>query len=468
MLSVAAGVRPRNVLLLVIDSLRAAALQGGSTRTPFLDELGTRTLAFRRAHATECWTLPSHASMFTGLLPSEHGAHFQSMDYTGKSPTVAELLGAAGHHTEIVTRNSIFDGSIPGLIRGFRERTIPLSDRGTGLNPLTLVLALSKPRVRRQIRASGFFAPLQRDNREFLARFTRAMLLPADVQALDHVLDRMARLRHANRPYFLFCNLYDVHAPYCPSLHSMFRPPWPPAGLLENVVAPLALAYLGSHVYQRPGFHLRDYTRRMLLDRYHRATELMDAKLAHFWREAERLRLLEDTCVILCSDHGEEFGEHGLYLHDASVYQTHLHVPLWIHHPECSPAEIDDVVSLRDLFGLMRAVGLGEPLAGTMLSPAYRAERPLALAQHFYYPHVPDALPRFRQNIMAAVGRSAKVIVRREGLERYDLAGDPEELHPAPSAVDEVERAWHAEDVDPRALRSTAAALRSWAATSAR
>ncbi len=419
---------------------------------------------FTRAHATECWTLPSHLSMFTGLLPADHGAHFQTMGYHGSAPTIAELLSEAGYSTEIVTRNSIFDGSMPGVLRGFARCTIPLSQRGTGLNPLTMLIALSKPRVRRQIRASGFFHPLQRGNREFLARFTRAMLLPADVLALDHVLEVLRRERRAARPAFVFCNLYDVHAPYSPSEGSLFRPPWPPSNWIENLVAPLALAYLGSHVYLKPGFRLGAYTRRMLLQRYHRATELMDAKLETFFTAAHRDGLLDDTLVILTSDHGEGFGEHGLYLHDASVYQTHLHVPLWIHHPDVAPRSIDDVVSLRDLFGLMRAVGLGRSLDETLLTDAHRAAHPIAFAQHFHYGRLPDALPRYRQNLMAALGRSTKVVVEQTGVVRYDLEADPHETTPAPGNLDEFGASCRREGASADAVHGALDALGAWSA----
>ena len=78
---------------------------------------------------------------------------------------------------------------------------------------------------------------------------------------------------------------------------------------------------------------------------------------------------LEDTLLILTSDHGEAFGEHGLYLHDASLYETHLHVPLWVHHPEASPAQVRDVVSTRELFSLMRSAAFGRGVGGTILEP---------------------------------------------------------------------------------------------------
>lgn len=458
----------RNVLLLVVDSLRASAIASPATATPFFDSLHREAVSFTRAYATECWTLPSHVSMFTGLLPAQHGAHFQSTAYTGVAPTIAEDLARAGFATESVSRNSIFDGSVPGVLRGFETVTIPLSERAAGLDPASLFLALSKPRVRRQIRASGFFSALQRSNRDFLRRFTRAMLLPADVQALDHLVDRARSLRRSGRPYFLFCNLYDVHAPYAPSLDSMWRPLWPASGWIENAVAPLALAHLGRHEYLRPGFRFSDYTRRMLLRRYHRAVELMDAKLARFWREARAAGVLEDTCVILCSDHGEAFGEHGLYLHDASVYQTHLHVPLWVHHPDVAPIRVEDVVSLRDLHGLMRCVGTGGSLESTILSASYRARHRIALAQHYHYPHVPDAQPRYRQDIMAAIGREAKVIVRREGIERYDLARDHGESRPAPGDLSEFALACRREDASEDEAMTVRGMLETWIAQEGR
>src|SRR2546423_395777 len=141
-----------NVVLIVIDSLRASALDhvgADAPRTPFLDRLGRETVHFRRAHATECWTLPTHMSFFTGLLPSEHGAHFQTMAYTGTRATLAENLAREGFVTEVITRNSLFDGTVPGVTRGFQTITRPLAPlRGAG-RLVALLLALNKPRLRR-------------------------------------------------------------------------------------------------------------------------------------------------------------------------------------------------------------------------------------------------------------------------------------------------------------------------------
>jgi hypothetical protein len=452
-----------NVVLLVVDSLRACSLfrrHGWGPQTPFLSRLSAETMYFRRAYATECWTLPTHCSIFTGLLPSEHGAHFQTMGYHDPSPTIAEILSSAGFWTEVVTRNFVFDGTIPGVTRGFQRNTQLLSEVSR-VNPFALFLALAKPRFRRHVRKTGFFHPFHRDNRRFLSTFARA-LMPADRQTLDYALESMVRHRSQGQPFFLFCNLYDVHAPYPPSPRSILRSFRSASGCIENLMFPSVMASLGAHRYLRPGFRLSERGRRMLLERYHRAIELMDAKLADFFAAARGERLLDDTLLILTSDHGEAFGDHGLYLHDASVYNTHLHVPLWIHHPDLPPAVIDDVVSTRDLFGVIRCTALGRPLGDTIQDPACRARRPIAVAEHFYYPHAAGADPRYRQNLAAAIGTEAKIILRGGRAERFDLGSDPDELDPRDGSLAEFARTCRQAGIGGAAVDDALDRLRSW------
>jgi membrane-anchored protein YejM (alkaline phosphatase superfamily) len=451
-----------NVVLLVIDSLRACSLgrrEEEGPRTPFLDALAADTVSFSRAYASECWTLPTHCSMFTGLLPSEHGAHFQTMGYTRAAPTIAELLARAGYETEIVTRNFIFDGTIAGITRGFHRNIRPLSTT-TPINPFALFLAIAKPRFRRHIRETGFFHPFQKNNRRFLATFARS-LLPADRRALEYVADFMLRKRREGRPYFLFCNLYDVHAPYPPTPRSILRSFWSVQGCIENLMFPKVMASLGAHAYLRPGFRLSERGRRMLLDRYHRAIELMDEKLADFFAAARSAGVLDNTLLILTSDHGEAFGDHGLYLHDASVYNTHLHVPLWIRHPDYRAERVDEVVSTRHLFDLMRSAALDHSVHNTLLEPGFRAENPIALAEHYRYARLTGALPRYRQNLAAAVVGSTKLVLHGGGADRYDLHTDAGEISPATTTWPEIESIFtHA--AGPAAAGAALSRLRRW------
>jgi arylsulfatase A-like enzyme len=457
-----------NIVLVVVDSLRASALRSDATadapRTPFFERLERDTVSFRRANASECWTLPTHMSMFTGLLPSQHGAHFQTMAYRESAPTIAELLRDAGYHTEVMTRNTLFDGSVPGATRGFDVSTRLLADFGWFANPLALGLAIAKPRVRRLIEGSGFFSLLQRENRDFFLTLARTGI-PYDRPLLDRALEVMARERKAGKPYFLFLNLYDVHAPYSPALDSVFRPWFSPSGCVENVMLPWVLPKVSSHAYLRPGFRMASASQRMLLGRYHRAIELMDVKLEAFYAAARGAGLLDDTLLVITSDHGEAFGEHDLYFHDASVYQTHLHVPLWVHHPAVAPASVEDVVTTRDLFHLLRRVGLEGRVGGTILDPAARQARPVALAEHYHYPHTAGVLERYAQNIATAIVGTRKMILRREGAMAYDLVRDPDERAPEPSSVADFEAACRRDGWPAASVATAIEHLRRWEVT---
>lgn len=400
-------------------------------------------------------------SMFTGLLPSEHGAHFQSMGYRGESPTLAELARAQGYETEVVTRNSLFDGTVPGSTRGFDRLTRPLAPLPSRGRLFHLVLALSKPRVRRLLRRSGFFTTDQLGRRDFLETVAR-MGIPNDRAVLEYAVERLRRARRDNRPCFLFLNCYDVHAPYSPSETSPMQPWTSAAGLVENLRLALALPKVSGHGYLRPGFRLSKANGDMLRRRYETAISLMDAKLASFWDALARNGLLEHTVVALTSDHGEAFGEHELYFHDASVYGVHLHVPLWIHHPEHAPEVIDDVVGTRDLFPLLASIVQNRTGAATLLDADHRGAHPLALAEHFHYPHVADALPRFRHNQAAAIGARWKISVRGGAAELHRLGEDPAERSAQPVRQTEFEEFLRSEALPPALVSTALRHLERW------
>jgi arylsulfatase A-like enzyme len=219
-------------------------------------------------------------------------------------------------------------------------------------------------------------------------------------------------------------NLYDVHAPYSPATDSILARVRSWHDLVQNVGAMAAMPHIGCHEYLQPGFRLPDWQRRALLERYHRAIELMDAKVGAFHAGATRAGLLSDTMLVVASDHGEAFGEHDLYLHDASVYDIHLRVPLWVQHPALSPAAVEDVVSMAGVASMLRAAALDRPLRGTLLDAEYRSRHPIALAQHFHYPHAPGMAPQYRSNPTAAIVGRHKVIVRDDRVDYFDLAAD--------------------------------------------
>lgn len=378
--------------------------------------------------------------MFSGRLPSEHGAHFAHMAYTQPVPTLAEILAERGYHTEVVTRNSIFDGGVPGITRGFQKNTAIHSDK-TRFNPGAWLLAMNKARFRRQLMGTGFVSSAQRENLRFVQRFISAMF-PADGLACDYALEQMAHYKRIGKPYFLFCNLYDVHAPYPPVDDSIFLPMSSPRNIIDNINALQALSKVSLHAYLQEGFSLPEAQRLALFARYRLAVSRMDRTVGRFYSAAEAAGLLDDTLFILVADHGEAFGEHAVYLHDAALYDENISVPLWIRHPHHGAKQIDDVVSTRDLYGVMRSAAGLEREADTILDVEYRQRHPVAFAEHFFYPHVKDVAPFYAQNLKAAVTREFKVITRGEraqgGVEMYQRTSDPWEKNMIVLSWDEV------------------------------
>jgi Sulfatase len=112
-----------NVLLVVLDTVAASqlGLYGSSRATsPAIDELAARGIRFDRAQATSPWTLPSHASMFTGRWHHEVSAGWLT-PLDGVSPTLAEFLGSRGYATAGLTANYAYCASDSGLARGFTK-----------------------------------------------------------------------------------------------------------------------------------------------------------------------------------------------------------------------------------------------------------------------------------------------------------------------------------------------------------
>ncbi len=193
---------------------------------------------------------------------------------------------------------------------------------------------------------------------------------------------------------------------------------------------PYSLAQLGAHRYLCEGFALPGIAGDLLRGRYETAVQLMDRKLERFFEEAEHLGVLDDTLVVLTSDHGEAFGEHELYLHDASVFETHLHVPLWVWAPGRDVGVVDEVVSTRDLFHLNRGFALEGRYDETILDESTRRARSYAEADHFHYPHLRDALPQYRVDQRAVVTAAGKFVVRGSSGWKYDLQHDRFEQYP--------------------------------------
>jgi arylsulfatase A-like enzyme len=374
------AVRPRNVVLISIDSLRADHLGSyGYHRptSPTLDRLAAEGARFAAAYATSSWTLPSHATMLTGRYPLSHGAILPDRRLSAGMPTLATVLKSAGYTTggfvsyEFLRRRYGFHAGFDH----FDDFTTDLEDNEGEYS-----------------RATG---PL-----------LNAQIIPW-VEA------------NAGRPFFLFLHYFDVHVHYDPPppYDTMFDPDYVGPDLRRFTHNPAIHANM-------PRRHLEHFI--ALYDGEIRHT---DAVIGEVISTIERLGIGSQTLVIVTADHGDEFFEHGGKGHGKTLYEEVLMVPLLMRWPQGLPAGrvIDVPASLVDLAPTVyELVGLAPPtgLEGRSLVPFLFGEDAAPVA---IYAHLHD---RRRPIISATVRMGHEKYVQdlhAPRAELYDLERDPGE-----------------------------------------
>jgi arylsulfatase A-like enzyme len=357
-----------NVLLIVLDTVGAdhLSLYGYNRPTsPTIDELARRGIRFDRVQAASSWTLPSHASLFTGRWPHELSANwFTPLD--GTYPTVAEFLGSRGYATAGFIANTGYCGADSGLARGFTDYHDYTFPRLTAFKTSVL--------VDRPIEGVRSIEGLLEDWLDF-DRLSPAVehlwwLLKTDRKDTAVVnrefLDWLSRRRQPERPFFAFLNYFEAHHPY----------QLPEKGIHRFGVRPRTtreatwLRDWRLLIQKGPSPHQVDFVR----DAYDDCVADLDEQLGWLVDELDRRSILEQTWVIVTADHGESFGEQpGVFWHGTSLYQSQLHVPLVIIPPAGgpSPRVVTETLSLRDLAATIVAVlGLqaGSPFRGDSMA----------------------------------------------------------------------------------------------------
>lgn len=349
----------RNVLLIVWDTVRAQDLSlYGYTRptTPHLDRLAARGVRFGHAFATSPWTLPSHASLFTGRWPHELSAGWKA-PLDDAEPTLAGRLSSLGYDTAGFVANLDFCSREAGLARGFTHyEDYPLSvwevlTRYVGLSrwadPLSLAVAAEALPGGRP-RAARPRLPTSREHARSAADVERAFL------------GWLSHQRTRGRPFFAFLNYNDAHTPYEVPDDSPRGFGLRPSSTRDRVV-------LNQwNVLDK----MKVPTRLVLMahDLYDDAIAHLDRRLGSLLAELGRRGVLENTLVIVTSDHGEHLGDHLLFFHGCSLYRQVVEVPLVIVGPKSAPTPmptgrvVDEPVSLRDLPATVLDL-LGQPHA---------------------------------------------------------------------------------------------------------
>jgi arylsulfatase A-like enzyme len=375
----------RTVVLVTIDTLRAdhvGAYGYPRPTTPFLDSLAAGGVLFEAAYASSSHTAPSHATMFTGLYPEEHGVLQNGARLAeGQFTTLAEVMSQAGFRTGAFSAV----GFLKQISQGFQHIDTWRSPPGS--------------------------------KRTRWAEETVSA-------ALDWVGDRAARER-----VFLWVHLFDVHehdlreGPHTELLHRVTQ--------LDQEDGTAFAEYL-RRVY--PGGRVKR-RQRVDLDYY-------DAQLAyvdrHIGRLYDRIADLREgpSLWVITSDHGEGLGNHGLRGHGRHLYNEQLRVPFIVHSsvPAWPPGRVGRLVRLVDLLptiGVLAGASSHERrIEGVSLVPLLEspdASVPIDLV--FAQRRPSEERPWLSELVLAAQGGRYKYIYHSErGDELYDLEADPREL----------------------------------------
>jgi len=446
-----------NVLFVVLDTVRKDRLSvydSARETTPHLAEFAEEAAVYESAVAPAPWTLPVHASLFTGLYPSEHGAT-QEDPYLEGVTTLAESLSAAGYDTACYSSNAWIT-SYTNLTAGFDDH-----DNFFQIMPSELLsgpLAKAWKTMNDSERLRGVADRLvQVGNRvhEYFAEEGGG-----DTKT-PQVIDRTIEFIDGSDDCFAFINLMDAHLPYHPpeEYAEQFAPGVDSTEVCQN-----------SKEFNCGARDIDD-------EEWADIRGLYDAELAHIDDQLDRLftHLKEtdqwdETTVVVCADHGELFGEHDLYGHEFGIYDPLVNVPLMVKHPDLDPTRDEEtVVELVDLYHTVLdaagAAGRGEPLtsARSLLSAEYRefagemggVPRGEVGFVEYHQPVVElrqlegkasgagitlDEQSRFYSRMGAARTAEEKYIhCTRIADEAYDIAADPDERENLVGTDDEPE-----------------------------
>jgi uncharacterized sulfatase len=369
-----------DILLIVLDTLRADRLANyGYHRNtaPHLNAFTEKSVSFKRAISPAQWTVPAHASIFTGEYPTTHMTTQIYDRHPEGERTLAELLRDHGYATVGFCNNPLLGVVDNGLDRGFEAfynygGTLP--DRPPVGESRPNVFSKSAQHVLRQIRK--LIAPIQ-------DAFARSDLLLEialhpwivplwqshinfkgnSAQSIHDIVGYLrTRRRHGReRPLFAFVNLMETHLPFYPP--ARFTRRFAPYHRKDREARDFMRAYNHEHYrwmvpLREPLTELQD---RIINDMYDVEIAYEDHLLRSLYEYLDQPEVRDNTLVIITSDHGEGMNNHNFVGHSLVAYDDLVHVPLIVRYPRQYPenVEVSTPVSTRRIFhSALNAAGI--------------------------------------------------------------------------------------------------------------
>jgi len=410
-----------NVLLVVFDTARADALEpygAAAGASPAVADVARRGRAVEGVHSTACWTLPSHASMLSGALPRALGLT-QAPGGTayGSRPVIEglrdrwlpEVLRRHGWRTQAVSCN-VWISALGGWDTGFDDFTTIDSGREARLG-----------------------RPGRRERLAWVVESARARSDDGAAEAGRVLREQIAAW--SGQPTFWFVNLIECHSPYLPPHHHSALGPIGRARTAAEARRHLTLEAVSRvclSAFDVPG----DALERMKTQ-YAASVCYLDDWLAGVLEALDARGALDETLVIVTSDHGENFGEGGLLAHAWSLDERLCRVPFACCGPGADgaalrslaevPAFVSDVAGVRDH---PWRNGLPPVPVAQFDPPGDGPDDPRIIAAAERWGLGEAARARMFEPLTSATDGGRKLVVRGSREELYDLAADPLEERP--------------------------------------
>jgi arylsulfatase A-like enzyme len=383
---------PPNVVLIAIETLRADHVGCyGYTRdtTPNIDKLARDGTLFTSATSTSSWTMPSHMSMFTSLYPSSHKATDYEKKLDDRIPTLAGILKQNGYTTAGFVSNPTLEARY-GFGNGFDvydDYTITLDSQlnlfGNNPDKVGALLAVTSP-----------------------------LLTNTAIEWLT---------KNYKRRFFLFIHYFDPHYDYAP--------PEPYDRMFDSGYRGTVDGRITSNSQLKPGILRKDLEHIIAL--HDGEIRFTDEHVGKLLRKVDELRLTNNTLIILVSDHGDEFLEHGGSMHAHTLYEELIHIPFIIKYAHVIPEgkKVDTLVSHIDImptvFDILK-IRSDVKMEGRSLLPAITYA---SLGGQFNAPAPVYSELDLNRNLRCIRTRKHKLIydITTKKEEVYDLEVDPKE-----------------------------------------
>jgi arylsulfatase A-like enzyme len=384
------------IILLTVDTLRPdfiAAYGERDNYTPNMDQIARDGIVFENAYSASPWTLPSVASIMTGLPPSVHMTKTATSKLPDTLSTLAELLRKKGYKTAAIGNNQ-FLTPFYNISQGFDEY---------------------------------YFYPKARFGEtigmKILGFFVKDIKIDVTSAELTDLIIRWLRKDSLN-PLFLWIHYFDPHMPYTA-----------PQRFLPNVEPAhgLGLQFYDLAGVRRGYFYPDQKQSAWIAELYAAEVRYVDDCIGSLVKQLKELGIYDQSLLVFSSDHGEEFWEHGGFEHGHTIYNEQIRIPLIIKLPNSSPAlneQVQTPVSLLSLFPTIldyagidqRPVGADDESLRPFLSAAALDKSDM--------PIFSEALKYYEDQESVIMNRHKCIhYLAREIYELYDLESDPEEMH---------------------------------------